>query len=266
MNKEKFILQEEINRMKELATYDKSKTLNEQGSFNIKDPVAIKQYVSFPCVPNHPRGQQSKMSDGSFTFNIDGEYYYSNGRKKTKDGKMVNYTCNDVIFKTNTTPTQPAKKPTTITDQNIIKGLTFEYTYPGDKTYVYAIKDNVWYGKSNSTNRIFDISKSFPSTAKKLASGAIKGTLPSTAVSGNTTQQVATQQAPIQAAAQQTQGNLQAVTAPNVPQIAKKITDMNMIELTGLKQKTPLLFNNMYGKLGAIEKLKIDNKLAGRPA
>ena len=30
MNKEKFILQEEINRMKKLATYDKSKTLNEQ--------------------------------------------------------------------------------------------------------------------------------------------------------------------------------------------------------------------------------------------
>ena len=30
MNKEKFILQEEINRIKKLATYDKSKTLNEQ--------------------------------------------------------------------------------------------------------------------------------------------------------------------------------------------------------------------------------------------
>jgi hypothetical protein len=54
-----------------------------------KDPEAVKQFTSFSCVPNHPRANQSKMSNGSFAFNIDGEFYYNNGRKKTKDVRWL---------------------------------------------------------------------------------------------------------------------------------------------------------------------------------
>jgi hypothetical protein len=66
MNKEKFILQEEINRMKKLATYDKSKTLNEQTAGemeasgaryndnvanNVKNMALVKaKSQKFPCV------------------------------------------------------------------------------------------------------------------------------------------------------------------------------------------------------------------------
>jgi len=73
MNKEKFILQEEINRMKKLATYDKSKTLNEQTAGEMEasgarynDNVAnnVKNmgsgYVKvkspkFPCITYNPK-------------------------------------------------------------------------------------------------------------------------------------------------------------------------------------------------------------------
>ena len=66
MNKEKFILQEEINRMKKLATYDKSKTLNEQTAGemeasgaryndkvanNVKNMALVKaKSPKFPCI------------------------------------------------------------------------------------------------------------------------------------------------------------------------------------------------------------------------
>ena len=99
-----------------------------------KDPEAIKQFASFSCVPNHPRAKQGKMSNGSFTFNIDGEFYYNNGRKKTKDGKMVGYTCNDTIFKTS----GGKKSVSSVTDKNLLSKLDFSYKFPGDNKYVYA--------------------------------------------------------------------------------------------------------------------------------
>ena len=50
----------------------------------------------------------------------------------------------------------------------------------------------------------------------------------------------------------------------NMSQIRKKITDMNNIELAFTKQNTPLMFKNMYDKLGAIEKKIVDDKLSGK--
>jgi hypothetical protein len=143
-----------------------------------KDPAAVKQFTSFSCVPNHPKAKQSKMSNGSFVFNIDGEFYYNNGRKKTKDGKMVSYTCNDTIFKTS----GGKKSVPAVTDKNIISKLDFSYKFPGDNKYVYAysspenaIKEDTaqagkWYGKNIATGKVFDITTNYPSTAAKLNS------------------------------------------------------------------------------------------------
>jgi hypothetical protein len=143
-----------------------------------KDPEAVKQFTSFSCVPNHPRAKQSKMSNGSFAFNIDGEFYYNNGRKKDKSGKMVSFTCNDVIFKTS----GGKKSVPSVTDKNIISKLDFSYKFPGDNKYVYAysspenaIKEDTaqagkWYGKNIATGKVFDITTNYPSTAAKLNS------------------------------------------------------------------------------------------------
>jgi hypothetical protein len=145
-----------------------------QTPVNTKDAAAIKQFTSFSCVPNHPRAKQSKMSNGSFAFIIDGEVYYDNGRKKDKSGKMVSFTCNDTIF----IGSSRKKSVPSITDKNVLSKLKFDYQFPGDKSYTYAFVPTVtedtstqsgtWYAKSTKTGKVFDISKSYPQTAQKL--------------------------------------------------------------------------------------------------
>ena len=209
-----------------------------------KDPEAVKQFTSFSCVPNHPRANQSKMSNGSFAFNIDGEFYYNNGRKKTKDGKMVSYTCNDTIFKTS----GGKKSVPSVTDKNIISKLDFSYKFPGDEKYVYAysspenaLKEQVaqagkWYGKNIATGKVFDITTNYPTTAAKLNDNFF-----TSGKAEPTTQTASAEQ-------------------PNVP---KKITDMSSIELSIMKKQEPLKYNSEYGKLGAIEKKMVDDKMKG---
>jgi len=63
------------------------------------DTSEMEKWKNFPCVPKHPKAKQEKLSDSSFTYSIDGIYYYSNGRKQLTDGTTVNYTCNDPEFK-----------------------------------------------------------------------------------------------------------------------------------------------------------------------
>lgn len=66
-------------------------------------PVATsgtEAFKNFPCVPKHSNAKEGKMSNGSIAYNINGVWYYSNGRKKLADGTMANYTCNDKEFKT----------------------------------------------------------------------------------------------------------------------------------------------------------------------
>ena len=217
-----------------------------------KDPEAVKQFTSFSCVPNHPRANQSKMSNGSFAFNIDGEFYYNNGRKKTKDGKMVSYTCNDTIFKTS----GGKKSVPSVTDKNIISKLDFSYKFPGDEKYVYAysspenaLKEQVaqsgkWYGKNIATGKVFDITTNYPTTAAKLndnffTSGKAEPTTQTASDKAEPTTQTASAEQP------------------------KKITDMSSIELSIMKKQEPLKYNSEYGKLGAIEKKMVDDKMKG---
>jgi len=209
-----------------------------------KDPEAIKQFASFSCVPNHPRAKQGKMSNGSFTFNIDGEFYYNNGRKKTKDGKMVGYTCNDTIFKTS----GGKKSVSSVTDKNLLSKLDFSYKFPGDEKYVYAysspenaLKEQVaqagkWYGKNIATGKVFDITTNYPTTAAKLNDNFF-----TSGKAEPTTQTASAEQ-------------------PNVP---KKMTDMSSIELSIMKKQEPLKYNSEYSKLGAIEKKKVDDTIKG---
>lgn len=60
---------------------------------------SVEEFKNFPCVASHPNAKEQQMSNGSVVYLIDGVVYYSNGRKKMKDGKMANYTCNDPEFK-----------------------------------------------------------------------------------------------------------------------------------------------------------------------
>ena len=66
-----------------------------------------------------------------------------------------------------------------ITDKNLLSTLNFEYTYPGDKTYVYDFVPNktvaeqtapggTWYAKNLKTGKVFNITQNFPKTAEKL--------------------------------------------------------------------------------------------------
>lgn len=66
-----------------------------------------------------------------------------------------------------------------ITDKNLLSTLNFEYTYPGDNTYVYDFVPNktvseqtspggTWYAKNLKTGKVFNITQNFPKTAEKL--------------------------------------------------------------------------------------------------
>ncbi len=65
------------------------------------------------------------------------------------------------------------------TDKNLLSTLNFEYTYPGDNTYVYDFvpsgtmteqtgTSGTWYAKNTKTGKVFNITKNFPKTAEKL--------------------------------------------------------------------------------------------------
>jgi hypothetical protein len=94
------IIQEEKSRilgMHELAT--KKHYLMEATGFN-----------NFPCVSNHPKAKVVKLNDGTSSYEINGVYYYGNGRKKLANGTMANYTCNDAEFKSTQTTNQTSSQ------------------------------------------------------------------------------------------------------------------------------------------------------------
>jgi hypothetical protein len=39
------------------------------------------------------------------------------------------------------------------------EGINFNYRYPGDKNWRYGVKNNEWYAKNITNNRVFNISK-----------------------------------------------------------------------------------------------------------
>ena len=217
MDNRKNILQEEINRMKQLATYDKSKTLNEQGSADINMDRVNRQQLSqapestvdgnawiddfYPKVSNSYRYTRTTFAGKpalKYDYNPNSTIIYTQNRWyqypkgvtkgeptikgswKLEGNKIV--TAKDAKYNTpnvqqsattTTTTTNAAKPQIAITDQNLINSLTFEYTYPGDNKFVYAKKDGNWYGKNLANNKVYDITKNYPASAKNLDSGAV---------------------------------------------------------------------------------------------
>jgi hypothetical protein len=51
----------------------------------------------YPCVVNYKGAEKVKHQSGETVYRIDGEIYWPNGRR-SKDGKMVNYSCDDEMF------------------------------------------------------------------------------------------------------------------------------------------------------------------------
>lgn len=47
----------------------------------------------YSCISNHSEAQKVALNDGSIAYKLNGEVFYNNGRKKDKEGKMVNYSC-----------------------------------------------------------------------------------------------------------------------------------------------------------------------------
>jgi hypothetical protein len=66
----------------------------------IKEKIFPKtaSWEKFPCVVNHPNAKKGTMENGSWTYEIEGNVYYNNGRKTSSQGN-VNYTCEDPEFK-----------------------------------------------------------------------------------------------------------------------------------------------------------------------
>lgn len=141
MNK---LILEEIQRMTLLSKYDNSKTLSEQGDGSaeirmnrlnqqqLKDAgvaqaaakaaESTKAWVNYPCVTGNKSATKSTMSNGSTAYNINGVFYYANGRKKLANGTMANYTCNDAEFKSGGAK-QPAKPIATPPELKDIKAF-----------------------------------------------------------------------------------------------------------------------------------------------
>ena len=72
------------------------------GEVTPKPDEEANKWNNYPCVVNYPGVQQDKTANGSIVYRINNEVYFSNGRKKSSDGTMKNYTCDDEIFKVQT--------------------------------------------------------------------------------------------------------------------------------------------------------------------
>lgn len=283
MDKEKFILQEEINRIKELATYDKSKTLNEQGSADINMDRVNRQQLAqapeaapdagawidqlYPKVSNSYRFVRTTYSGQpalKYDYNPNSTIIYTQNRwyqypKGVTSGEPTlkgswRLEGNKIVTAKDAAYNKPAaqepaktvqtKTQTSVTDPNIVNSLTFDYTYPGDNKFVYANQNGTWYGKNLTNNKVYNISKNYPASAKNLASSAVKSQTNATSdVSGE---------------AQSTPNTAATTAAP------KKLTDMSSIELSIMKKNQPLDYKLAYDKLGAIEKKMVDDKAAGK--
>lgn len=78
----------------------------------------------YSCVSNHSEAKKMDLRDGSIAYKLNGEVFYNNGRKKDKEGKMVNYSCQDKMFVGNTkSETQKSVGDSKSIPQNIIDGV-----------------------------------------------------------------------------------------------------------------------------------------------
>ncbi len=95
--------QSEIN--KEFGTDIYTKFYRNGGEALLKSGAAQKTtattdpWAKYPCVTGNKGATKSTMSDGGIAYNINGVFYYANGRKMLADKTMGNFTCNDPEFK-----------------------------------------------------------------------------------------------------------------------------------------------------------------------
>ena len=110
-----------------------------------------------------------------YQFTSDGKNLTKKGNWKIENGKVVKTydgsTKKEVVKKT----LVPA-----VTDKALTDSLNFNVTFPGDKQYVYAFLPDknvteqttsgigTWFAKNTKTGKIFNISKYYPQTEKKL--------------------------------------------------------------------------------------------------
>lgn len=69
--------------------------------------TGIEAFKNFPCVTRHPDSMEIRLKDGTPVIQINGVFYYTNGRKKTQDNSITNFTCEDPEFIKQQTKTLP---------------------------------------------------------------------------------------------------------------------------------------------------------------
>jgi hypothetical protein len=122
-------------------------------------------------------------------------------------------------------------------------GINYQYNYDGDTKYVYGVKDGKWFGKNLANGKEFDLS-------------SIKTTVAN--LNNKFPNALTQQETPVDTTPT---GTTLTATTDVVP---KKLTDMSKLELDIMNQKQPLAFKSAYSKLGAFDRKKVDDNLAGK--
>jgi hypothetical protein len=136
---------------------------------------------------------------------------------------------------------KPSGTSTPNTNESSI-GVNYQYNYDGDTKYVYGVKDGKWFGKNLANGKEFDLSN-IKTTIANLNSQFPNALSQDSPVETNPT------------------GTTTTTTTNVVP---KKLTDMSKLELDIMNQKQPLAFKSAYSKLGAFDRKKVDDNIAGK--
>jgi hypothetical protein len=179
--------------------------------------------------------------------------YVRNGNAAGAETKKGTWKCKsdnsgvDVVWANNTLakPAKQALKPTGQSTPNTNEssiGVNYQYNYEGDTKYVYGVKDGKWFGKNLANGKEFDLSN-IKTTIANLNSQFPNALSQDSPVETNPT------------------GTTTTTTTNVVP---KKLTDMSKLELDIMNQKQPLAFKSAYSKLGAFDRKKVDDNLAGK--
>jgi hypothetical protein len=127
-------------------------------------------------------------------------------------------------------------------------GVNYQHNYEGDTKYVYGVKDGKWFGKNLANGKEFDLS-------------TIKTTIAN--LNRQFPNALTQQETPVETTPTGTTTTATTTTATTNVE-PKKLTDMSQIELDIMNKNQTLAFRSAYNKLGAIEKKKVDNTLAGK--